>query len=110
MKNCLFCQIVAGKIPADFIYQGEEIVAFKDIKPKAPVHILVVPKKHLEKIQDAQKKDIVLLGRMIFRAKEIAKKLGLKDFKLAFNCGRGAGQVVPHVHLHLLGGGTEGRC
>ncbi len=104
---CLFCDIVAGKQKAEIIFQDQDIVAFSDIKPKAPVHILVVPRKHIESLQALEKEDIILVGKLIFQAKELAQKKGISEaYKLVFNGGRL--QQISHLHLHLLGGWKRG--
>lgn len=105
---CLFCDIAAGKQKADIIFQDKDLVAFYDIHPKAPVHILIVPQKHIESVQKLKEEDALLIAQMILRAKEIAKEKGIAGgYKLIFNCGREGGQVIPHLHLHLLGGSSR---
>ena len=106
MANCLFCKIIKGEIPTDFVYQDEDIVAFRDINPKAPVHILIVPKKHIEKLQVVSDNEKSLLGQALLVAKKIAEKekITQSGYKVCLNCGEGAGQIVPHLHFHLLGG------
>ena len=106
VDKCLFCQIIQGVKPADFLYQDETVVAFRDINPHAPVHILVVPKKHIRSINDLEEPDKIILGEMIFRAGEIAKDQGISGsgYKLLYNVERGGGQLVFHLHLHLMGG------
>ena len=104
--ECIFCRIVAGKLPADIVYQDDDFLAFRDIMPKAPTHILIIPKTHIisaAELTDAQQK---LAGRLIIIAKNLAKKQGIagKGYRLVINCGPEGGQVVPHLHLHLLGG------
>jgi len=107
MDDCIFCQIASGKSPAEFEYQSETLVAFRDINPAAPVHILVIPKKHIDSIKTVRKEDRDLLGEMILVAKKIAADKGLEGYKLIINCGRAGGQIVDHVHLHLMGGWPE---
>ena len=109
--DCIFCKIIKGEAKADFVYQGDNIVAFKDIKPSAPVHILVVPKKHVRSINDLENQDASLISEMLFRAKEIAKEQGTDKvgYKLVFNVERGGGQYVFHIHLHILGGWRKGK-
>lgn len=104
MNDCVFCQIATKKLPAKIQYEDEEIIAFDDINPKAEVHILIVPKKHIASVKEVEKADIELLGKMISVAKDIAQKKGLNGYKLIFNVGREGGQLVDHLHLHLLGG------
>ena len=95
-----------GEIPSKIIYQDQELAVFPDIKPKAPVHLLLVPKKHIASVSDLVEDDISLVGRMIYRAKQIAENKGIaKDgFRLVFNCRANAGQFIDHLHLHLIGG------
>ena len=104
--ECLFCQIIAGKIPADIVYQDDEFLAFRDINPQAPKHVLVVPKAHIGSLTDLTEEQESLIGRLIVRANEIAKKEGIAEsgYRLTVNCGADGGQIVPHLHFHLLGG------
>ncbi|KTC64546.1 HIT family hydrolase (plasmid) [Legionella adelaidensis] len=103
--DCLFCKIGNGGIPATIVFEDSEIVAFRDIKPQAPKHILVVPKKHITTINETDTTDELLLGRMILVAKKIALQEGLeKGYRLVFNVESQGGQEVPHIHLHILGG------
>ena len=106
MSDCVFCKIIKGEIPTEFLYQDEEIVVFRDINPKAPVHILIVPKKHIEKLQEVSDNEKGLLGQMLLVAQKIAEreKIAKSGYKVVVNCGEGAGQIVPHLHIHLLGG------
>jgi histidine triad (HIT) family protein len=106
MERCVFCKIIKGEIPTKFVYQDEQIVAFRDIKPLAPVHILIVPKFHLDKLQDVSDNEKELLGKMLLVAKEIAEKEKIDEsgYRIGINCGRAAGQIVFHLHFHLLGG------
>lgn len=106
MDNCLFCQIAAKNKPAHIEYEDEGIIAFRDIHPKAPVHILIVPKKHIESVAKMTKDDSIIAGRLIYVAKILAEKQGIaaSGYKLVFNVGRGGGQLIDHLHLHLLGG------
>ncbi len=105
-EDCTFCKIIRGEKSADFLYQDESLVVFKDIRPHAPVHLLIVPRKHIRSVNDLteQDKDIVL--NMILKAKEMAKKESIADsgYRLVFNVERGGGQYIFHLHLHLLGG------
>lgn len=104
--DCIFCQIASGKIPSDIVYQDKEILAFRDINPKAPVHILIIPKKHIASLDQLSQSDTALVGRMVAVASRLAKDEGVaeKGYRLAINCGKEGGQLVPHLHLHLLGG------
>jgi len=104
LSDCLFCRIVAGEIPCQKVYEGERIFAFEDITPKAPTHVLVVPKKHIARLADVSSDDEPLLGALAARAAAIANERGLSDFRLVANNGEGAGQSVFHLHFHLLGG------
>ena len=104
--DCIFCQIASGKIPSDIVYQDEEIIAFRDINPKAPVHILIIPKKHIPSLDQLKESDAALVGHMVAIANQLAKGEGVaqKGYRLAINCGQEGGQLVPHLHVHLLGG------
>lgn len=106
MDNCIFCKIIKGEIPSKMIYQDEIVVVFHDISPKAPVHVLVVPKKHVESIIDIGSEDKELMGELMLGVQKVAQKLGLdkSGFKVVVNNGKGAGQIVFHLHLHVLGG------
>jgi histidine triad (HIT) family protein len=103
--DCIFCRIADGEIPARVVFADEHVVAFHDVAPKAPTHVLVIPRRHIATLYDAGADDAELLGRLNRTAIEVARELGLKDgFRLVFNCGERAGQSVFHLHLHLLGG------
>lgn len=104
MSDCIFCKIANGEIQAQIIYQDEDVVGFKDLNPQAPSHILIIPIKHIENLADAKEEDTLLLGKIQLAAAKIAKELGLKDFRLVSNNGKGAGQSVFHLHYHLMGG------
>lgn len=104
MDDCVFCKIVKKEIPADVLQESKEAVIFKDIKPSAPVHYLVVSKKHIASIKDIKHENDALMGHLIHEAKIAAEKLGLSGYKLVFNVGRDGGQIIDHIHLHLLGG------
>ncbi len=106
MTDCLFCRIAAGRIPAKIVYEDEQVVAFEDINPQAPVHILVIPKKHIATSLDLQPEDLPLIGSMFDAATRIARerKIAARGFRLLMNTNREAGQTVYHIHLHLLGG------
>lgn len=103
---CLFCKIIEKEIPADILSEDSEIIAFRDIKPQAPSHLLIIPKQHIATINDTDSKDEQLLGRMVLTAKKLAQTEGLSDYgyRLLFNVNPGGGQEVYHIHLHLLGG------
>lgn len=106
--SCLFCRIVAGEIPAAKVYEDEEILAFSDIKPEAPLHVLIVPKRHISTVNDLTDQDDRLVGAMIRRAAAIAAERGVdaSGYRTVFNCNSHAGQTVFHLHLHVLGGRT----
>ncbi len=104
MSDCIFCKIANGEIQAQIIYQDEDVVGFKDLNPQAPSHILIIPVKHIENLAYAKEEDVLLLGKIQLAAAKIAKELGLKDFRLVANNGKGAGQSVFHLHYHLMGG------
>jgi histidine triad (HIT) family protein len=102
--SCLFCRILRGEIPAKVVHETEHTLAFRDIDPKAPTHVLVIPKEHVSTLNDTT--DPTLVGRLLIAAKEIAAAEGIADdgYRTVINCGAGAGQTVFHLHLHLLGG------
>ncbi len=104
--DCIFCQIVEGKIPSDTVYQDEEIIAFRDINPKAPVHIVIIPRKHIPSLDQLKESDSALVGRMVAVANKLAEDEGVADkgYRVVINCGKEGGQLVPHLHLHLVGG------
>jgi histidine triad (HIT) family protein len=104
--DCIFCKIVNKEIPADILHEDEEVVAFKDIEPKAPVHILVIPKKHISSINNLKEEDKELIGKLVLSARNIAKENGIFEtgYRLILNTGKNAGQTVDHIHLHLIGG------
>ena len=105
-KDCLFCQIIAGNRPADIVYRDDVLVVFKDINPHAPVHLLLVPVKHIRSINDLADEDQGIVSTLIMRARKTAREMGIADsgYKLVINVERGAGQVIFHLHMHLLGG------
>ncbi|MCD6351455.1 MAG: histidine triad nucleotide-binding protein [Armatimonadetes bacterium] len=106
MSDCLFCRIAEGEIPSDIVYQDEEIVAFRDINPQGPVHILVIPRQHLAGMNDARDDQAALLGRLLLVARQLAEEEGIAQsgYRLVINQGRQAGQSVDHLHVHLIGG------
>lgn len=107
MTDCLFCRIVAGEIPADIVHRTDQVVAFRDIDPKAPTHVLLVPTRHLAAARDATGPEgVALLGQLMTAATAVARDLGLdaSGYRLVTNTGAGAGQSVFHLHIHLLGG------
>jgi histidine triad (HIT) family protein len=104
--DCLFCKILNGEIPADIIHETDELVAFRDINPQAPTHVLIIPRRHISTINDLETGDAELVGKLYLVAKEIAASEGLTDagYRVVTNCNEGAGQSVFHIHMHLLGG------
>ena len=107
---CIFCDIVDGKIPSRKAYEDESVVAFHDVNPQAPIHILVVPRKHVTNLNDLEAGDDALVGSMVRRARDLARETGLAErgYRLVFNCGDDAGYSVYHIHLHLVGGRALG--
>jgi histidine triad (HIT) family protein len=105
MEDCLFCKIVAGQIPSTFVYQDDDVVAFRDLSPQAPQHILLIPKRHISSMHDLTPADSAVLGKIFGAAKQVADNLGLKKgYRFVTNVGPDGGQSVPHLHFHLLGG------
>lgn len=106
-ESCVFCKIVRGEIPSRKVYEDEEVLAFHDINPVAPVHFMLVPKRHLASLMEADEGDAALLGRMLLLAPKLAKEQGLDNgFRTVINSGRGGGQEVFHLHIHVIGGGN----
>ena len=110
MSDCLFCKIVSGDIPGDIVYQDDDVLAFRDLNPQAPTHILVIPKKHISTINDIQPEDAELIGKMFLAAKQVAQAEGIAEpgYRTVMNCNAEAGQTVFHIHLHLVGGRPMG--
>lgn len=106
MSKTLFEKIVAREVPAQIVYEDDLVLAFKDIKPQAPVHVLIVPKKPIPRIAEAKPEDHAILGHLLLKAAEVARQLGLAKpgFRLVFNNGPDAGEAVPHLHCHIIGG------
>lgn len=104
--NCIFCKIVKGSIPAKKIYEDEDVIAFNDINPSARVHFLIVPKLHVESLASCEAQHQALLGKMLLLAPKLAKEQGLTGFKTLINTGKDGGQLVFHIHVHVLGGGN----
>ena len=111
MEECIFCKIINGQVPSEKVYEDDEILAFKDIQPAAPIHVLIIPKKHIANLMEIQKEDSELMGRMVVVMQKIAKQLGIdeKGFRIISNCGPDSGQEVMHLHFHLLAGRTMGQ-
>ncbi len=105
-EECIFCRIVAGEVPSDIVYQDKDFLAFRDILPKAPTHVLIIPKTHITSVAELTERQQKLAGRLILIAKNLAEKEGIakNGYRLVINCGPEGGQVVPHLHLHLIGG------
>lgn len=104
MTQCIFCQIASGRIKSEILFEDEQVVAFKDIHPQAPFHVLIIPRAHFISIKEVT--DEILIGHLFTVGKKVAEQLGLSDFRLVINTGPRAGQSVFHLHLHLLGGRT----
>lgn len=104
--DCIFCKIAAGSIPADVVFSDDDFVAFRDVHPLAPVHVVIIPRRHIASVNDLAEADQGLAGRLILVARKVAEKekIAASGYRLAINCGPDGTQVVPHIHLHLLGG------
>ncbi len=104
--DCVFCKIVAGEVPSHILYQDEEVIAFRDINPLAPTHLLIIPRKHISSLVKLSEAESSLIGNMVNTANQLAKKEGVAEsgYRLVINCGAQGGQLVPHLHMHLLGG------
>ena len=110
MSDCLFCKMVAGEIQPDVVFEDDEVMAFRDVNPQAPVHVLVIPKSHIATTNDLDADNAHLLGKLYLAAKKIAADQGIAEsgYRTVMNCNAGAGQSVYHIHLHLLGGRSMG--
>ena len=106
MTDCLFCKIIEGEIPGDIVYENDNVLAFKDINPIAPVHILVIPKEHIATLNDLEEKHTQTMGELFLAAKKIASEKGISEsgYRTVFNCNKDAQQTVFHIHLHLIAG------
>ena len=106
MEDCLFCKIIKGDIPSSLVYQDDMVYAFRDINPRAPVHVLIIPKKHISTLNDMQDEDETLMGHIMLTAKKIAEMEGIAEsgYRTIFNCGKNGRQMVMHIHCHVLGG------
>lgn len=104
--DCLFCKLVAREIPADIVFEDNDVIAFRDIAPQAPTHILIIPKRHIATLNDLTEEDCALVGRLQYTAQKIAKEIGIADdgYRVVMNCNEAGGQTVYHIHMHLLGG------
>lgn len=105
-NDCIFCKIIRKEIPAKIVFEDNKILAFEDIKPQAPVHILIIPKFHIEKTADLTEANIHMIGELVLTAKKLAKERGVEEagYRIVLNCNKDAGQEVFHLHMHLLGG------
>lgn len=106
MDDCIFCKIVAGDIPADIVYEDEYVIAFRDLNPQAPTHILVIPRQHISTLNDLNNDNAALVGQLYLAAKAVAEREGIAEpgYRTLINCNADAGQTVFHIHLHLMGG------
>lgn len=106
MSDCIFCKIASGEIPADKLHDDGEVLIFRDINPEAPVHLLVIPRRHIPTLNDLNETDAALIGRLYLAGKQVAAELGVAEsgYRTVINCNRDAGQIVFHVHMHLLAG------
>lgn len=106
MENCIFCKILKGEIPSEKVYEDEKVYAFKDINPEAPVHVLIIPKKHISSANELTEENKEVIGDVYYAAQKIAKELGIADkgYRIINNCGEDGGQTVFHIHFHLMGG------
>jgi len=106
MSGCLFCKIVNGEVKSKVVFENNEALAFLDINPKAPTHVIIIPRKHIERVADINEEDSGLVGRLFIVARDLARKMKIESggYRLVVNCNRDAGQEVFHLHLHLLGG------
>ncbi len=105
--DCVFCKIAKKELSADIVYENDNILVFKNVKPSAPVHYLIIPKEHIQSIIHLESNHQEIISKIIFAAKKVSEGFGLKGYKLVFNVGREGGQVIDHLHLHLLGGWTK---
>lgn len=108
--DCIFCKIIQGTIAAKKVFENDWVVAFHDIAPQAPVHILIIPKRHIATMNEVKTEDFVIIGEIHYAAQQIAQQLGIAEsgYRLINNCGKDSGQLVFHIHYHLLGGGPLG--
>lgn len=106
MENCIFCKIVKDEIPSQKVYEDEKVLAFKDINPEAPIHVIIIPKKHIANLNELTEENSDIISHIFMKVKDIAQKLNLADagYRVVTNCGADGGQTVGHIHFHLLGG------
>ncbi|KOF57013.1 MULTISPECIES: histidine triad nucleotide-binding protein [Clostridium] len=106
MDDCVFCKIVKGEIPSNKVYEDDKIISFKDLNPEAPVHVLIIPKKHISSLNDVNDEDAEIIAHIFKTVPKLVKELGIDEagYRIVSNCGENGGQSVPHVHFHLLGG------
>lgn len=106
MEECIFCKIAKGEIPSKKVYEDDKVLCFEDLNPQAPVHVLLIPKKHIKSLNDVSDDDADTLSHMMLVVKEIAKKMNMYEngYRVTINCGKDGGQEVPHIHFHILGG------
>jgi len=104
--ECIFCKIVGGEIPGEIIHEDEETIAFRDINPQSPIHLLIIPKRHIPSLTDLSESDSSLMGHMVNVTNQLAKREGISEsgYRVVINCGKEGGQLVPHLHIHLMGG------
>jgi len=104
--SCIFCQIASGKVPGEILYQDEEVIAFRDINPQSPTHLIIIPKRHIPSLAHLSEDESSLIGAMVTVANQLARREGISEsgYRLVINCGEQGGQLVPHLHMHLLGG------
>lgn len=106
MSDCIFCKIIKGDIPCDKVYEDDKVIAFKDINPEAPVHVLIIPKEHISSVNDLSESNCDVISHIFITAKNIAKNMGINEsgYRIVNNCGEDGGQTVHHIHFHMLGG------
>jgi len=108
MSDCIFCKIAGGEIPSDRVLEDDDLIAFRDLSPQAPTHLVVIPRKHIATMNDAAEDDEALLGKLLLGCKRAAAEAGIDEYRIVNNCGATAGQSVFHIHLHVLGGRNLG--
>jgi len=108
MQDCVFCKIAQGELSTTVLYEDDDLIAFPDLDPKAPQHVLIIPKRHVSTLNDVAEEDAILLGRLMLTARQLAQQLNIAEsgYRVLMNCNKGGGQAVFHIHLHLLGGRT----